>query len=107
MDQKGFVRADVREKVTGQAHYADDLTFPGMLYARTVHCPHPRAEILKIDGSRALTVPGVAGVYTAADILGVNQGPQDKPMLAMNIVNSAGDGVAAAPRQAAGAAAGT
>ncbi len=56
MDRKGFVRADVREKVTGQAHYADDLTFPGMLYARTVHCPHPRAEILKIDGSRALTV---------------------------------------------------
>ena len=103
MDQKGFVRADVREKVTGQAHYADDLTFPGMLYARTVHCPHPRAEILKIDGSRALTVPGVAGVYTAADILGVNQGPQDKPMLAMNIVNSAGDGVAvvAAETQAA------
>ncbi len=103
MDQKGFTRADVRDKLTGRARYADDLQFPGMLYARAVHCPHPRARILGIDAGEALAVPGVVGVYTARDVPGVNQGPQDKPMLAADIANSAGDGIAvvAAESQAA------
>lgn len=103
MDQKGFIRADVREKVTGEARYGDDLVFPRMLYARAVHCPHPRARILKIDGKKAMEIPGVVGIYTAGDVPGLNQGPQDKPMLASEIANSAGDGVAvvAAETQAA------
>ena len=103
MDQKGFTRADVRDKLTGRARYADDLQFPGMLYARAVHCPYPRARILGIDAGEALAVPGVVGVYTARDVPGVNQGPQDKPMLAADIANSAGDGIAvvAAESQAA------
>ena len=56
MDQKGFTRADVRDKLTGRARYADDLQFPGMLYARAVHCPYPRARILGIDAGEALAV---------------------------------------------------
>lgn len=103
MERKDYIRWDGFEKVTGHARYADDLYFPHMLYTRAVHCPYPRARILAIDGSRAMEVPGVVGVYTAADVQGINQGPQDKPMLADEIANSAGDGVAvvAAETQAA------
>lgn len=94
MGNEGFCRADVMEKLTGAAKYADDLQFPRMLHAVTVRCPHPRARILEIDAAAALGMPGVEGVYTAKDVPGVNQPPCDKPMLADELVNSAGDGVA-------------
>lgn len=94
MAEEGFVRADVYEKLTGHAQYADDIYFPHMLYAVTVHAPHAHARILSIDVEQAKRMPGVAGVYTAADIPGENQQPADKPMLADQVVCSAGDGVA-------------
>lgn len=94
MDQKGFLRSDVLAKLTGAAKYADDLGFPGMLHAVAVRCPYPRARILRICGEKALQMPGVAGVYTAADVPGINQTPMDKPVLDWEIVNSQGDGVA-------------
>jgi CO/xanthine dehydrogenase Mo-binding subunit len=96
MEGKGFPREDTREKVLGRAKYVDDLQFPGMLYARTVHCPYPRARILSVRTERAEKIPGVAGVFTAKDIGGINQQPQDKPMLAADLAQSAGDGVAVA-----------
>ena len=79
MESKGLTRVDARDKVTGHANYADDLFFPGMLYARTVHCPHARAQIVSVDAAEALGVPGVVQVYTAKDVGGINQKPQDKP----------------------------
>lgn len=94
MEKTGFCRADVLEKLTGAAKYADDLCFPRMLHAVTVRSPHPRARILSVDAAEALRMPGVAGVYTAKDVPGVNQQPGDKPMLAADVSNSAGDGVA-------------
>lgn len=94
MDKTGFCRADVLEKLTGAAQYADDLQFPRMLHAVTVRCPHPRARIVSIDVSEALKMDGVIGVYTAEDVPSVNQQPEDKPMLAAELANSAGDGVA-------------
>lgn len=45
MAEEGFVRADVYEKLTGHAQYADDIYFPHMLYAVTVHAPHAHARI--------------------------------------------------------------
>ena len=52
------------EKVTGQARYAGDIKLPGMLYGKTLHCPHPRARIKKIDASKAEALPGVHAVLT-------------------------------------------
>ena len=94
MKEKGFVRADVYEKLTGHAQYADDLYFPNMLHAVTVHAPHAHARILSINSEQAEYMQGVVGVYIAADIPGENQQPADKPMLADRVVCSAGDGVA-------------
>ncbi len=41
-------RAEGVEKVTGRAKYVDDLSFPGMLYGRTVRSTIPRGKILSV-----------------------------------------------------------
>src|SRR5512135_2484355 len=61
---KPLNRRDAAEKVTGQAKYAGDIKLPGMLYGKTLHCPHPRARIKKIDASKAEALPGVRAVLT-------------------------------------------
>ncbi len=61
-------REDGAPKVTGRAVFAGDLALPGMLHARLVLSPHAHARILDIDLTAARQVPGVAGVYTAADL---------------------------------------
>jgi CO/xanthine dehydrogenase Mo-binding subunit len=57
-------RRDGVEKVTGRAKYSGDIKLPDMLYAKILHCPHPRARIRKIDTSRAEGLPGVEAVLT-------------------------------------------
>jgi xanthine dehydrogenase molybdopterin-binding subunit B len=37
-------RVDGTGKVTGNALYADDLAFPGMLHAKILRSPHARAH---------------------------------------------------------------
>jgi CO/xanthine dehydrogenase Mo-binding subunit len=64
-------RLDAREKVTGAAHFADDLQFgPGLLYARIKRSPHPHANIKSIDTSKAKALPGVKAVVTGEDFPG-------------------------------------
>jgi CO/xanthine dehydrogenase Mo-binding subunit len=46
---KSFPRKEGRRKVTGQAQYVDDLTFPGMLYGTTVRSSAPRGRIKNIS----------------------------------------------------------
>lgn len=55
-------RYDAREKVTGAAKYTVDIRHPGQLEARVLRSIHGHAKIKKIDWSRALALPGVAGV---------------------------------------------
>src|SRR3989304_2262730 len=61
------IRPDGTDKVTGRAQYGADIHLTGMLYARIKRSPHAHAIIKKIDASRALALPGVKGVMTAAD----------------------------------------
>jgi len=49
-------------KVTGRARYTHDLRFPGMLHARILRSPYPRARVRRVDASKALTLPGVRSV---------------------------------------------
>ncbi len=66
-------RVDVEEKVTGTGVYPDDVYMDGMLYASAVRSAYPRARILAIHTEEAKALPGVAGVFTAADIPGSNK----------------------------------
>jgi CO/xanthine dehydrogenase Mo-binding subunit len=65
-----------------------------MLYVQTVRCPYPHARIINIDSTEALKLKGVAAVFTAKDVIGRNNLPNDKPVLAGDVVKCTGDGVA-------------
>ncbi|HLG79052.1 MAG TPA: molybdopterin cofactor-binding domain-containing protein, partial [Ktedonobacteraceae bacterium] len=61
-------RVDAPDKLTGQARFAGDLPFPGLLHARLVLSPYAHARIVKLDVSAAMAVPGVFAVYTSETI---------------------------------------
>jgi CO/xanthine dehydrogenase Mo-binding subunit len=89
-------RLDAREKVTGEALYSGDLVLPGMLFMKSLFAGRPHARVLKIDASAALALPGVAAVFTAADVPVNEHGLQknDQPVLC-DMVRFEGDQVAA------------
>jgi CO/xanthine dehydrogenase Mo-binding subunit len=90
-------RPDSRQHGLGQTRYIDDLSFPGMLYARIKRAGIASARIKRIDTSAAEATPGVMAVLTGREIPVNSFGPylQDQPVLADPIVRHAGDGVAA------------
>jgi CO/xanthine dehydrogenase Mo-binding subunit len=57
-------RVDGYERVSGSAVYAMDVTFPDMLHAAIVRCPHAHARVKKVDTSKAERMPGVRAVLT-------------------------------------------
>ena len=61
------IRHDGPDKVLGRARYAADINLPGLLYGKLYRSPHPHARIKSIDATRALALPGVKAVVTAAD----------------------------------------
>lgn len=61
--------------LTGAGRYIDDVTLPGMLHAVFVRSPHAHADIGGIDIAAASTMPGVRGVFTAADLAPDRLGP--------------------------------
>ncbi len=90
-------RPDAVDKVRGEARFADDLTFPGMLHGAVVRSPHPHARILNIDPSTALEDPDVVCVATHEDVPGTNIVHviyDDQPALASETVRYLGEPVA-------------
>ena len=63
-----FARVDTEEKVLGTGLFVDDITLPGMIYAKALRSAYPRARVLKIDTSRAQAHPDVVRIATAADV---------------------------------------
>ena len=66
-------RIDVAEKVQGTGIYPDDVYMEGMICASAVRSAHPRALVKAIHTEKAKALPGVVGVFTAADIPGQNK----------------------------------
>lgn len=67
-------RAGDPRLLRGEGRFVSDLSVEGMLVATVVRSPHAHARIKSIDTSRARQHPGIAAVYTAAD-LGAAQRP--------------------------------
>ena len=63
-----MVRTDAVEKVTGHAVYAEDIQLPRMIYGALVRSTRAHANILSIDTSEAMNLPGVKAVVTGRDI---------------------------------------
>lgn len=73
--------------VRGLAHYTDDMKLPGMLHAAFVRSDFPAGRIVRIDVEKARARPGVAAVYTVADLKGeVGRAPCTAILPGMNDV---------------------
>jgi carbon-monoxide dehydrogenase large subunit len=86
--------------VTGAAAYTEDLAPPGALHAVFVRAPLAHGRILSIDPAPAAGLPGVAGVFAAADLdlppLPAGGAPEAmaRPVLASGTVRFLGEAVA-------------
>src|SRR5215471_7886757 len=66
-------RIDLREKVTGQARYVEDLPdLPSTVFGATLLSPYAHARILSIDSSGAEKSPGVLAVLDREHLDGQN-----------------------------------
>jgi 4-hydroxybenzoyl-CoA reductase alpha subunit len=92
-------RLDAPGKATGRATYIDDMTLPDMLYGALLQSPHAHARILKIDTSKARSLPGVRAVVTAKEAgrikYGVSPARYDETVFAHEKVRLVGDEIAA------------
>jgi aerobic carbon-monoxide dehydrogenase large subunit len=61
--------------LTGQGRYVDDIDMPGQLHGVALRSPHGHAAIESIDTGAACAMPGVRGVFTAADLDADGIGP--------------------------------
>src|SRR5262245_6999984 len=97
--------------VAGQGRYTADWSLPGELHAVFLRADRAHAEILRLDASKALALPGVKAVLTGEDVReagfkslpnvvgypGKNGQPMVKPLypvLAMGRVRYVGEPVA-------------
>ncbi|WP_079039975.1 molybdopterin cofactor-binding domain-containing protein, partial [Streptomyces prasinopilosus] len=95
---ESVLRPDGVLKVTGEFAYSSDLWHEDMLWGQILRSPVAHAEILSIDTSGALALPGVHAVLTYDDLpTGVRHYGleiQDTPVLAHGKVRHHGEPVA-------------
>ena len=63
-------RMEDQALLRGTARFVDDVPVTAPLHACFVRSPHAHARILSIDTSMAADLPGVVGIYSAADLRG-------------------------------------
>lgn len=95
---KPLPKIDAMAKCAGETHYADDLSFSRMIYAKLLRSPHPHARLRSISTERAAGLDGVYAVITGKDLpekFGIMPSTQDEEALAVEKVRYVGDPVAA------------
>ena len=87
------IRPDGVEKVTGRANFGADRAVPGMLHGKIKRSPHAHARVLRVKVDKALALPGVKAVVTAADFpeirweeAFVGEGPMNFRDLSRNVM---------------------
>ncbi|MET1159538.1 MAG: xanthine dehydrogenase family protein molybdopterin-binding subunit [Thermoprotei archaeon] len=98
---KSIKRVDALDKALGKALFTEDYfidyVLGNALFIKQVLSTEPHARIKRIDASRALSINGIAGVFTARDIPGENQvgyAIPDQPLIAEGKVRYVGELVA-------------
>jgi carbon-monoxide dehydrogenase large subunit len=69
------LRVEDPKLLRGQGRYTDDVSAPGQVYAYIVRSRHAHGTIRKIDTAAARSMPGVLGVYTAAELAAAGVNP--------------------------------
>lgn len=65
---KGMPMLNTIEKVTGTMCFGADFSLPGMLYGKVLRSPIAHGRIVKIDTSKAKSLPGVAAVIAGPEL---------------------------------------
>ncbi len=70
---QGYIGASIPRRedtrfLTGRATYVDDIKLPHLRHAAILRSPHAHADIVDIDTTAALAIPGVEAVFTFADM---------------------------------------
>src|SRR6266513_1769261 len=65
---RSLERLEDRPLVMGRGEFAADVAFPHMLHLRLVRSAHAHGRLVSIEASAALALPGVAAVWTSADV---------------------------------------
>src|SRR5881396_681474 len=65
---KAVPKRDGAEKVTGRTCYLHDVALPRLAHGKILRSRYPHARLVRIDTSRARTLPGVLAVLTGDDV---------------------------------------
>jgi carbon-monoxide dehydrogenase large subunit len=65
---QSLLRLEDERFLTGRGRYVEDIDYAGQAWMQVVRSPHAHAEIGHIDTTAARALPGVLGVFTAADL---------------------------------------
>src|SRR5580658_1064009 len=98
-------RLEDRPLVTGRGLFAADVAFAHQLHMRVVRSAHAHGRIVAIDTAAARAAPGVAAVWTAADVAAIppidfrltrieGLDPYRQPILATDCLRYVGEPVA-------------
>ncbi len=68
-------RLEDQRFLTGKGCFTDDIHRAGQLHLQVIRSPHAHARIGGLDAAAALAVPGVLGVFAAADLRADGLGP--------------------------------
>ena len=93
-------RREDRRLITGAGLYTDDVQPEHCLHAVFVRSPHAHARIAGVDVSAARELPGVIGVFQAADL--AFESETARPRLCSDEVKFVGDAVAVAVAEGRG-----
>ena len=77
--QHGTRRVEDAALLRGGGRFSDDLRLDGELAAVFVRSPHPHARVGAVEREEAARMPGVAGVFTAADMAAAGVGNVSRP----------------------------
>jgi CO/xanthine dehydrogenase Mo-binding subunit len=84
-----IARVDIPAKVTGGVAYVQDMRMPGMVHARIVVPPSPKATISALDSAKVERMPGVLKVHRDGNFLAVIAEREYQAVIAMNALAAA------------------
>lgn len=82
-------RVDIPAKVTGGQAYVQDMRMPGMVHARIVAPPSPKATVSGVDTAKVEKLPGVLKIHRDGNFLAVIAEREYQAVVAMNALAAA------------------
>jgi nicotinate dehydrogenase subunit B len=86
---KSINRIDLPAKLTGAPSFLQDISLPGMVFARVVRPPRYGAKLISIDDAAVRSLPGVVAVVRDGGFLAVAAKREEQAIAARNALASA------------------